>query len=407
MTEDLADAAAWAAKVDAYVAEMNTRNAGRSGAAPLFTEGPFAYPFVRSQITPDLFSICARAVGDTNPLWTDAAYGAASAWGSSIGQPLLEACLSERSSQPEPPDIPRWNVLLGGTKRSYHEPFRAGDVIRGEDAWYGLEEKTRPDKPYRLFIQNSERRYINQHDRVVVTLVGKAAITASPPTTSGVATGPDFAGRTRRHYTADELAAVRADYERELSGATRRGATPRFWEDVEIGEPVIGGLKGPYDISDAVAFAGAIAICSAFASKWRELAADIDHALVDPETGAPHHVIDWHFDDRFAQSRGVPYAPAFGTHMEMMLVHAVTNWMSDHGFVTVVDIQLRSMLMMGEISCTIGKVVDKRRDGECHLVELNMTSQTLDGVPYAKGKVVVDLPSRDGYSPATRLSTVR
>ncbi|WP_205875580.1 FAS1-like dehydratase domain-containing protein [Mycobacterium camsae] len=398
-SSESAEAARWAEQVNAYVAELNAI-AGRRGPAPLFTEGPFAYPFVRSQITQDLFDVCARAVGDTNPLWNDPAYGAASPWGSTIGQPLLEACLSERSSQPEPPPIPGWNVLLGGTQRTYHQPFRPGDVIRGEDVWLGLEEKTRPGKPYRLFIQNTERRYINQHDRVVVTLSGQAAITASPPTASGVAAGPDFSNRKRRRYTPDELASVRADYERELSGEARRGATPRFWEDVEVGQSVVGGAKGPYDISDAVSFAGAIAICAGFAAKWREVAANTADALADPETGAPHHVIDWHFDDRFAQLRGVPYAPAFGTHMEMMLVHAVTNWMSDHGFVTYVDIQLRSMLMMGEISYTAGKVVDKRRDGERYLVELDMTSRTLDGVPYAKGKVIVDLPSRDGYSPA-------
>lgn len=339
-------------------------------------------------------------MGDTNPLWTDPEYGASTAWGSPIGQPVLEACLSEGSSIPQLPQQPGWQVMNGGCQRRCQETFRPGDVIRGEDVWHGFEEKIRPGRRNRLFIARSERRYINQYDRVVVTRLGGAVISVWPPE-SGEPAGRNLAARRRRRYTADELAAVRADYERECSGEARRGARPRFWEDVEVGQPVIGGLKGPYDISDAVAFAGAVSACSAFATKWRE-PTGVDQALVDPETGAPHHVIDWHFEDRIAQQRGVPYALAFGTQMEMMLLHAVTNWMSDEGFITFVDLQTRSVLLMGEISCTTGKVIDKRRDGRCHLIELEMVSQTLDGVPYMTGKVVVDLPSRDGYSPAAR-----
>ncbi|BCI92326.1 hypothetical protein NIIDMKKI_75320 [Mycobacterium kansasii] len=74
-----------------------------------------------------------------------------------------------------------------------------------------------------MFIARSERRYINQYDRVVVTRLGGAVISVWPPE-SGEPAGRNLAARRRRRYTADELAAVRADYERECSGEARRGA---------------------------------------------------------------------------------------------------------------------------------------------------------------------------------------
>lgn len=389
----------WTKQVDAYVADQNAL-IGQAAPAPLFPDGPLAFPLMRTHITEDLLRTCARAAGDPNPLWSDDAYGAGSVWGTTIGPPVLEACLAESSSMPSPPPISGWHPMQGGGQRRYYEPFMPGDVIRAEDTWLGFEEKTKPGRPYRLFIEKCERRYINQSDRVVASLLGRVAVTASPPDASDVPRGPDFSRRRRRRYSTEELAAVRDDYRAELSGAARRGAQPRWWEDVAVGDTITGGLKGPYDISDAVAFAGALGLCSAFASKWPEMEPIIDIAPHDPDTGAPHHMIDWHFDDRFAQMRGVPYAPAFGTQLEMMLLHAVTNWMGDDGFITFVDIQIATMLMTGEISRSTGIVTGKRRDADRHVVDLEMTSSTLDNLSYAKGRVTVDLPSHDGYSPA-------
>ncbi|MEU9737466.1 MaoC family dehydratase N-terminal domain-containing protein [Streptomyces sp. NPDC048002] len=391
---------AWNEQVDAYVAELNAR-VGLTGAAPLFTGSPMAFPMVRTHITPDLFSLWARTTGDTNPLWSDAGYAAASPWGGVIAPPVVEACLAESASQPAPAAIPGWLLLQGGSLRRYDEPFRPGDVIRGEDVWHGVEEKTRPGRPYRLFIQRAERRYINQADRVVASLISRIAVTAVPPAEDGeVPGGPDLAGRGPRRYSAEEQAQIRLGYEQELSGRARRGAEPRFWEEVEVGEKLPEQLKGPYDISDAVAAAGAMGICPAFAPKWEEIAPVADVTSVDPDTGAPHHGVDWHFDASLSRTRGFPAPPAFGTQLEGMLTHAVTNWMSDHGFLTECDFQLHSPLLQGEVSRTTGTVVGKRRDGERHLVDVEVRGETLDRHPYAKARITVDLPARDGYSPA-------
>jgi acyl dehydratase len=346
-----------------------------------------------------MIRLFARSNGDMNPLWRDLDYAAGTRWGGLIAPPLLEACISESSSMPNPPQIRGWNVLQAGFHREYNRPFRPGDIVHAEDTWLGFEEKTRPDKPYRLFLQSCKRAYIDQNDEIICVVTGRMACTATPPSADNhdkdLSNGPDYSGRVRRAFTAAELDAVHKGYDLELSGEARRGNRPRFWEDVDVGDELPTVLKGPYDISDAVSFAGVLGLCSAFAGKWRELKPDIGRHPPDPQTGAPRHAIDWHLEDAIGQQHGLPYAHAFGTQMEMMMLHPVTNWIGDAGVVVEVDTQLRSIYMHGEISATTGHVTSKRVDGGRHLVEIALASRTNGGVVYGQGTVLVQLPTHD------------
>lgn len=385
----------WNAAIDDYVAKLNAVK-GKTGAAPLFSDGPYAFPIVQSQVTADMIRLFARSNGDLNPLWRDPEYAANTLWGTVVAPPLYEACLAESPSMPNPPQIPGWNVLQGGFRRRYNRPFRPGDVVHAEDTWLGFDEKSKPDKPYRLFIQSCERAYIDQNNEVICTVVGRMACTAAPLTDGKASKGPDYSSRIRRRFTEAELREVHDSYDAEIAGETRRGATPRVWEDVDVGDALPTIVKGPYDISDAVAFAGVLALCNGFAAKWQSLKPDVGRHPPDRETGAPRHAIDWHLEDAIGQQHGLPYAHAFGTQMEMMMIHPVTNWMGDTGAVIEVDTQLRSVLLHGEISHTTGRVSGKRVERGQHLVDIELSSRTSDGVVYGQGTAVVRLPSRAG-----------
>jgi acyl dehydratase len=401
MTEMTAEQ--WQVEVDRYVSGLQAM-AGRSSPAPLFPGGPYAFSMLRTSVNADLISQFIRSNGDRNPLWTDPGYAASTPWGSPIAPPIFEACLAESVSMPPPPTVPGWNEMQGGAHRRYHAPLRSGDMVHAVDTWRGVDDKSRPGRPYRLFIKRAERDYIKQDGTVAVTLSSRIACLGTVPGSGHTSTGPDLSDRRRRRYTDEELAAVRRDYERELSGEGRRGAQPRLWEDVNEGDELAPMLKGPYDISDAVAFAGVLGICTGFASKWEELAPVLDLLVADPDTGAPHHPIDWHFQDSLAQLRGLPYAQAFGTHMEMMLVHPVTNWMSDHAFVVETDCRLTSVLLLGEISRVTGHVTGKLEEDGYRLVEIELQGQTIDGVTYGEARVRIALPSRNGKAPSDVLT---
>jgi acyl dehydratase len=391
------DVVAWHAEIDRYVAEANARR-GETKATPVEPVGIYDFPIAHRSITEDRIALFANAVGDPNPLWRSADYARRTRRGGIVAPPVFESCCGELPAMPNPPQVHGWNAYNAGNRRSYRRPIRPGDEIRAEDTWLGVDEKTRGDRPYRLFMQRSDRTYSNQRDEVVCVVQGRMLCTATPPGAAEEPDGDRFADRVRRRFDERELAALHAEYEDELSGRFRRGAEARYWEDVEEGEELPPVVKGPYDVTDAVSFFGAIGYSAAFALKWQGLKADLGRCPVDPETGEFHHVADWHLQDAIARVSGMPYAHAFGTHMETMLVHPVTNWMGDDGVLEVLDTQLRAPLFHGELSRTHGRVTRKLVEEGRHLVELELWSRANDSVTYSTGTATVRLPARAGES---------
>jgi acyl dehydratase len=386
---------AWNAAIDTWVAEVNERT-GETKAASLDPIGPYDMAMSHRTVTEDLIKIFANAIGDANSLWRSIEYGRGTRWGGIIAPPIFESCISELPAQPTPPQVHGWNHYNAGNTRVYFRPMRPGDEIRVEDTWLGVTEKTRPGRLHRLFLQRDDRTYFNQHDEVVCVVRGRVLSTAVPPEHQEESRADErFVGRSRPHYSQEVLDQLHQEYDDELSGKSRRGSEARYWDDVEIGDALPGVVKGPYDVTDAVAFFGAaVGYSAAFAIKWGGLKADLGRCPVDPETGEYHHVADWHLQDSIARVAGVPYALAFGTHTETMLSHAVTNWMGDDGFVTELDTQLRSPLFRGEMSRTSGRVVRKYVKEGAHLIELELWAETQDGVRHSTATATVRLPSR-------------
>ncbi len=390
--------AEWNAAIEDYIERVN-RRIGETTPVPRQPVGIYDMAIARRLVTEDLILAFANAVGDANPLWRSSDYAAGSCWGGMIAPPLFESCISEMPGTPAPPQIPGWSLYNAGNLRRYLRPMHPGDVIRAEDTWLGASEKTRPGHPYRLFLQLAERTYLNQRDEVVCTMLGRTLCTATPP---ALLEGGDrggavdrFAGRKRRRYSADELAGVHAGYDDELSGRSRRGGETRYVEDVAEGEPIPGVVKGPYDVSDAVAFFGAaLGYSAAFALKWQGIQSDLGRCHVDPETGEHHHIADWHLQDSIARTAGLPYALAFGTHLETMLSHAVTNWMGDAGILRSFDSRLQAPLFHGDLSRTSGTVRRRFTEEGEDLVELALEATNQDGVVHSSATAVVRLPSR-------------
>ncbi len=387
----------WNGAIDDYVAETNNRR-GETKPAPLEPTGTYSFPIAYRLITEDIIRLFANAIGDPNPLWRSGEYARSTRWGGVIGPPLFESCAGELPAMPNPPSVSGWNAYNAGNLRRYFKPIRPGDEMRAEDTWLGIEEKTRQDRPYRLFLMTTDRTYIDQHDEVVCLVRGRMMCTATRPDRQNAPPDGAFADRTRRRFSEGELEALHAAYEDELRGRFRRGSEPRYWEDVAEGEEIPSLLKGPYDISDAVSFFGATGYSAAFAIKWQGLKKDAARSPVDPETGELHHVADWHLQDSIAQVAGLPYAQAFGTHMETMLSHAVTNWMGDDGFLTKLDTQLRAPLFLGEMSRTHGRVSRKHIDNGERLVDLDLWAETHGGVKYSQATATVRLPGHESAS---------
>lgn len=381
--------------IEDYMVHWNSR-IGEARPAPVGGRHGMDCALQLRHVTRDMIRTFARTNGDPNPIWSEPAYAERSPWGGIIAPPLFEATVAEFARMPEPPPVKGWRYFQGGTLRRFHKPFRPGDVIDADDVWLGIEEHSKADRPHRMFISRGERRYRNQ-DGVVLCSIENRIYGTMPRAAGSTASGSGSRGvdRKRRRYSDDELQAIYSHYDDELAGKFRRGSSPRFWEDVREGDELGPVLKGPYDIFEAASFIGLMGIGMGNAEKWAAIREGLSGAPRDPETGAYHFGIDWHLSDEIARAAApVPYAPNFGTLMEMNLVHAVTNWHGDHGFLRETDIRIPASMFMGDTLKITGKVARTFETEGRGLAEILLHGVEQNGLELINARVVVQLPHK-------------
>ena len=76
--------------------------------------------------------------------------------------------------------------------------------------------------------------------------------------------------------------------------------------------------------------------------------------------------------------------------------HALTNWMGDDGFLKKLYVEIRLPNIIGDAPLCKGRVVKKYKDGEDHLVDLDVWAENMRGEITAPGKATVRLLSKEG-----------
>lgn len=380
-----ADERAYDAKIAEHLAEQNAR-IGETKPAPRVRHHHRDYPLGLKYVTEDTICGYGNRMGDTNPLWKDPEYAAKSPWGGLISAPMA---IGGIPALPDPPEIPGWAPMFGGNLTRIHRPARHGDILEADDVWLGIEDMSRPDRPHRTFLMKAERRLRNQHGEPLTTVGLRAlCIAPRPGQTMGAATrGRE---RTRHWYTDEQLNEIYSHYDDEIAGKLRRGATPRFWEDVREGDDVGLVIKGPLDVTDQAANGTGVA----FASKWELIRGEKMHSPRDPDTNAYHFQMAWHFIDAVAQAQGMPYALSFGAYAEHWFAHAATNWIGDHGFVREVEVRLPAPMFVGDTMWITGKVGRTYEEDGRGLVELRLRGAEINDIELGNARVLVQLPHR-------------
>ena len=350
-------------------------------------------------VTEDLIRHYADAVGDPNPIWRDPSYANSTRWGGFIAPPTYESCIAYGSSMSARLKISGILRMSAGHKHEYFVPIRPGDVFTIYDRFEGIEEKRVENKPYRMFVESAPRYYINQRNEVAAMETHRTIYLATPPGQREKKTNNKkmYSEKKRRRYTDEELDMIHAAYEDQLLGKNRRGAQTRYWEDVTEGEAIPTLIKGPCDVSDSVARSIVSCYPYAYAVKWAVIRNNLEHSPRHPETNEYCLRRDWHFDDVMAQACGFPYANNGGIQNEMMLVHAITDWMGDDGFVRSMDDQDRRMVFFGDMTYVKGQVSRKFIENGEHLVELKVWGENQDGQVHTKSTAVVKLPAKAEY----------
>ncbi|MBE0480075.1 MAG: MaoC family dehydratase N-terminal domain-containing protein [Dehalococcoidia bacterium] len=324
-----------------------------------------------------------NGIGDPNPLFRNADYALRTRWGHIIAPPMfLYAVACPQGME----GLPGVHAFYCGCNWEWHKPIHVNDELTCVDVPIDLVEK-QGRMGGRQFLQLGRTIYYNQRGEVVATQKRETMrVERQEATERG-----KYSGVTKHKYTAEELRRVDEGYENEEI----RGANPRFWEDVNIGDALKPVIKGPLAHTDMVEFwvgigggQGAHGIRRQYMKKHPKW------GVKDPETGAIEPMADVHYESSKSDAIGVPVAYDLGMQRFSWAGHLFTNWMGDEGFLKKLSARCTRFNVFGDTQFIHGTVINKYQEGHEYLVDIEMKTLNQRGEETMPGKATVSLPSK-------------
>ncbi len=330
-----------------------------------------------------------EGIGDDNPLWTDEEYAAAAPSGGIIAPPsFIFACLGSVQVG--------WRGLGGfhaETNIDFHQPIRLGDRITARVFFDGFDGPTDASNFAGRRIKDYLRQeYRNQDDQLVATFICSRMRFER---TEMQAKRESRKIELPHPWTEEELEKIEDD----ILAESPRGATPRFWDDVRVGDELDVITKGPMGLTDFIAFiasgAAPIPRLSAHGVALRRYKKHPKWAFRDPRTNALEPVYSVHYNDYAAQLQGAQIAYDVGIQRTCWQIHQLTNWMGDQGFLKRTHGQYRSHVYLSDVLRLGGTITEKLVDeaGD-HVVKVETWAYNQRGQQVMPGSATVALPTR-------------
>jgi acyl dehydratase len=349
-----------------------------------------------TEATHDAMRNFARSYGDDNPLFGDELYGAGTRWGGQIAPPMIGIGLNKPLLADPPkekirrPSFRGIHVFVSGSTWNWYRPLMEGDQLFSFGGTESVVEK-KSEFAERSVLVTYANVKMNQRGEIVA-ISRTLAIHTERKTAREKG---KYASIEPATYTDEDIEKLDAIYAAEEV----RGADPRYWEDVHVGDQLTPMAKGPLTETDMIVFhAGGYgfvpyAPCSnRIAYKNRQRIAPF---YVKNEYGIPDVAQRVHWDSAWAQAIGNPMAYDYGVMRDCHLSHFMTDWMGDDGWLVEQSSEIRKFNYIGDSHVFTGEVVGKRiEDGRC-LVDLEMRGTNQRDVVTCPGRATVALPSRE------------
>ncbi len=330
-----------------------------------------------------------EGIGDDNPLYTDAQYAASGPYGTQIAPPsFIFACLGSVQVG--------WRGLGGfhcETRMTFNQPIRVGDKITASVTFDGFDGPTADSNFGGRRIKDYLRQeYRNQDGDLVSTFICSRMRFERGEMQKRAQTRKI---EVPHPWKDEEIAAIEA----QILAEKPRGAEPRYWEDVQVGDEIDVITKGPLGLTDFIAFiaAGAAPIprVSAHGVALKRYHKHPKWAFRDPRTHALEPVYSVHYNDYAAQLQGAQIAYDVGIQRTSWGIHALTNWMGDAGRLKEIFGQYRAHVYLGDVVRLGGRVDAKEitPQGE-HLVRLTTWAYNQREQNVMPGTATIALPTR-------------
>lgn len=328
----------------------------------------------------------AWGIGDNNPLYCDPEYAASSVQGGIVAPPTFLCTVFTGHIGVGIPNVQPYGV---GSHWELFEPVRRGDQL-SVVAKIGPVTVHEGRTASRFIIQTTVNEYFREDGTLIARSSGRAARVPRARSEGGLSYEP----REMYEYTQEELENIR----KQAVSEPRRGAEVRTAGSVKVGDKLPAVVKGPIDITGQIAFyaghAGSPRQKSAeMGWLYRTWAVEAPEKL--PNNYDPSYYSEetptsvGHVRADVASEMGMPGAYNNGTQTSSWLLHTVTNWMSDAGFVKEFDVRLRRPIIFNDTLWCDGVVTGVAENGEVS-IDVKGTNQL--GEVCATAKVVVALP---------------
>jgi acyl dehydratase len=333
----------------------------------------------------------AHGIGDDNPLWCDPDYAAKTRYGGIVALPSFLFATS-RIISGYVGGLPGVHAMWAGADWTWHKSVFRNDTISTE-AWLKdlVEHQTR--FAGRAIRQIYHVNFFNQHGDLLAEADSWCFRTDRDDAREKGTKYTEVRAKGAAHYTEEQLAHIYKHYHDEEI----RGATPRYWDDVQADEELPVMVKGPMTVTGFIAFAQGWGGLYIRANKlaWKQIHAHPGLGIPN-RFGIPDCPERVHWEEDFAHMVGAPGAYDYGPERCSWLTHHLTNWMGDDGFLRRATSQIRRHNPEGDTLFITGKVTQKLTDAGRHLVEITQEARNQDNELSAVGSGIVELPIRGG-----------
>ncbi len=340
------------------------------------------------EATRDAVRHYAHGIGDDNPLWCDPEYAKNTKYGDIIALPSFMFTTS-RIISGYCGGLSGVHAMWAGANWNWHKPVKRNDTITTEAYLKDLVEH-QTKFAGRAFQQIYHVDFYNQDGDLVADADSWVFRTDRDEARERGTKYTEVKGKVEP-FTDEQLAEWSKLYDNEEI----RGATPRFYEDVEVGEKLPTMMKGPMTVTGFICYAqgwGGLYIRAnklAYQMQQKHPGTGIKNRFNVPD--CPERV---HWDEEFALQVGAPGAYDYGPERASWLTHHATNWMGDDGFLRSANSEIRRHNPDGDVIFINGEVTRKWVEDGKHLVEITQKATTHRDELSAQGTCVVELPSR-------------
>ncbi|HEX2943353.1 MAG TPA: MaoC family dehydratase, partial [Rhodopila sp.] len=258
----------------------------------------------------------AHGIGDDNPLWCDPDYAAKTRYGGIIALPSFLFATS-RIISGYVGGLPGVHAMWAGADWTWHKPVFRNDAITTE-AWLKdlVEHQTR--FAGRAIQQIYHVNFFNQQGDLVAEADSWCFRTDRDDAREKGTKYTEVRAKGTHRYSEEELARIYKLYHEE----NLRGATPRYWEDVQPEEALPVMAKGPMTVTGFIAYAQGWGGLYIRANKlaWKQVHAHPGLGIPN-RFGIPDCPERVHWEEEFAHMVGAPGAYDYGPERCSWLTH--------------------------------------------------------------------------------------